>query len=87
MELCFDSLTNILKGKSKCFDRNTSEAINLIEFFISGQLFKELVECVHYLHELEPKLIIHRNLIHRLSALYRTRSHDWNKWQTIEKFI
>ncbi|CAG2173488.1 unnamed protein product [Oppiella nova] len=35
--------------------------MNLIEFFISCQIFKEILECVQYLHELNPP-VIHRDL-------------------------
>ncbi|CAG2172220.1 unnamed protein product [Oppiella nova] len=35
--------------------------MNLIEYFISCEIFKELLECVQYLHELNPQ-IIHRDL-------------------------
>ena len=61
MELCFDNLKNIIEEKSKCFERQSSEAMNSIEFYISCQLFKELLECVQYIHGLKPP-IIHRDL-------------------------
>ncbi|CAG2171692.1 unnamed protein product [Oppiella nova] len=35
--------------------------MNSIEFYISCQIFKEILECVQYLHELSPQ-IIHRDL-------------------------
>ena len=61
MELCSDNLKNIIAKKSECFERQSSEAMNSIEFYISCQLFKELLECVQYLHESIPQ-IIHRDL-------------------------
>ena len=61
MELCFDNLKNIIEEKPKCFERQSSEAMNSIEFYIWCQLFKELLECVQYIHGLKPK-IIHRDL-------------------------
>ena len=36
--------------------------MNSIEFFISCHLYKEVLECVRYLHELKPNPIIHRDL-------------------------
>ncbi|CAG2178499.1 unnamed protein product [Oppiella nova] len=35
--------------------------MNSIEFYISCHIFKEILECVQYLHELDPP-IIHRDL-------------------------
>ncbi|CAG2120595.1 unnamed protein product, partial [Medioppia subpectinata] len=62
MELCADSLRNILALKRRAFGRQTAaQAMNSVEFFISCQLFKELVECVQYLHSSKPA-VIHRNL-------------------------
>ena len=61
MELCSDNLNNIIEEKSKYFQRQSSEAMNSIEFYISCQLFKELLESVGYLHESNPP-IIHRDL-------------------------
>ena len=61
MELCSDNLKNIIEQKFKCFERQSSETMDLIEFFISCQLFKEILESVEYLHESNPP-IIHRDL-------------------------
>ena len=61
MELCSHNLKNIIEEKPKCFQRQSSKAMNSIEFYISCQLFKELLECVQYIHGLEPP-IIHRDL-------------------------
>ena len=57
MELCSDNLKNIIEEKPKCFERQSSEAMNSIEFFISCQLFRELLECVQYIHGLKPPII------------------------------
>ncbi|CAG2165816.1 unnamed protein product [Oppiella nova] len=61
MELCSDSLQNILRLKPQVFGRQPGESMNSIEFYISRQIFKEILECVQYLHELNPQ-IIHRDL-------------------------
>ena len=61
MELCSHNLKKVIEEKPKCFQRQSSEAMNSIEFYISCQLFKELLESVGYLHELNPP-IIHRDL-------------------------
>ena len=61
MEFCSHNLKTIIEEKPKCFERHSKEAINSIEFYISCQLFKELLECVQYIHGLKPP-IIHRDL-------------------------
>ena len=59
MELCSDNLMNIIKQKQSLFRRPKSEAMNSIEYFISCEIFKEILECVQYLHE---NNIMHRDL-------------------------
>ena len=61
MELCSDSLKTILQNKPQVFGRQLEEPMNSIEFYISCHIFKEILECVQYLHELNPQ-IIHRDL-------------------------
>ena len=61
MEFCSDNLNNIIEEKPKCFDRQSSETMNSKGFYISCQLFKELLESVGYLHESNSP-IIHRDL-------------------------
>ena len=59
--MCSDNLKNIIQQKSECFGRKPLESMNSIEYYISCQLFKEVLECVQYLNSLKPK-IIHRDL-------------------------
>ena len=61
MELCSDNLRNVINEKREYFKRQPNEAMNTIEYYISCQLFKEVLECVQYLHESNPK-IMHRDL-------------------------
>ena len=61
MELCSDNLQNIIQQKRELFGRRKRESMEPIEYFISCELFKELVECVQYLHESNPP-VIHRDL-------------------------
>ena len=62
MELCSDSLKNILRLKPQVFGRQSdTEAMNSTEYFISCHIFRELLECVQYLHDSNPS-IIHRDL-------------------------
>ncbi|CAG2106740.1 unnamed protein product [Medioppia subpectinata] len=56
------SLTSVLDLKGPAFGRRSAEeAMNLSEYYISCQLFKELLECIQYLHDLSPA-VIHRDL-------------------------
>ena len=59
MELCSDNLKNIIQQKKQFFRNNSSEPMKPIEYFISCQLFEEVIECVKYLHDSN---IMHRDL-------------------------
>ena len=59
MELCSDNLKNIIQQKQEFFRKEKSDPFEAIEYFISCQLFEEVVECVKYLHESN---IMHRDL-------------------------
>ena len=61
MELCSDNLKNILRLKRQVFAKKSEEAMNCVEYFISCHIFREILECVEYLHELNPP-VIHRDL-------------------------
>ena len=62
MELCFNTLREILIQKRNDFQRKDFQTMSLTEYYISCQIFKEILECVDYLHKLKPKPIIHRDL-------------------------
>ena len=59
MELCSDNLKNIIQQKQQFFRKETSDPLEAIEYFISCQLFEEVLECVRYLHDSN---IMHRDL-------------------------
>jgi serine/threonine protein kinase len=61
MELCSSTLKEVIFKKKQEFNRNGREAMNITEFYISNELFKEIVEGINYLHNLETP-IIHRDL-------------------------
>ncbi|CAG2100101.1 unnamed protein product [Medioppia subpectinata] len=62
MELCFGSLQTVLSLKGPVFGRHSAdEAMNSLEFLISCEIFKELLECIQCLHDLSPA-VIHRDL-------------------------
>ncbi|CAG2174599.1 unnamed protein product [Oppiella nova] len=61
MELCSHSLKNILELKAQVFERQSGDPMDCIEYFISCEIFRQILEAVQYLHELDPK-IIHRDL-------------------------
>ncbi|CAG2116301.1 unnamed protein product, partial [Medioppia subpectinata] len=62
MEYCPQSLRQVLADKRLAFGRQSAaEPMNAIEYYISCEIFKELLECVDYLHQRSPQ-IIHRDL-------------------------
>ncbi|CAG2180901.1 unnamed protein product [Oppiella nova] len=61
MEYCSQSLRNILQIKPRVFGRQLGDSMNSYEYFISCEIFRELLQCVQYSHELSPQ-IIHRDL-------------------------
>ncbi|CAG2100258.1 unnamed protein product [Medioppia subpectinata] len=61
MEYCSQSLRSILTDKPIVFGREPEDPIKVFEYFICCEIFKELLECVQYLHESCPP-VIHRDL-------------------------
>ena len=61
MEYCSHSLRHILKLKEQVFGKQPVEAMNPVERFITCHIYREILECVQYLHDLTPR-VIHRDL-------------------------
>ncbi|CAG2164730.1 unnamed protein product [Oppiella nova] len=61
MEFCSQNLKDILKDKPQVFDRQKNDPLGCVEYFISCEIFRQILESVQYLHELEPP-VIHRDL-------------------------
>ncbi|CAG2113136.1 unnamed protein product [Medioppia subpectinata] len=61
MEYCPQSLRSVLTDKRLAFGRQSAEPMNAFEYYMSCEIFKELLQCVQYLHERSPQ-IIHRDL-------------------------
>ncbi|XP_054166544.1 uncharacterized protein LOC128964011 [Oppia nitens] len=62
MEFVRYNLQNIIQKKGQVFDRQLGQPLEPIEYYMCCELFKEIVECVEYLHKLKPTPIIHRHL-------------------------
>ena len=62
MEYCCDNLKNILETKPSVFGgKPNEESMQSLEYYISCQLFIEILRCVQCIHELNPP-VIHRDL-------------------------
>jgi serine/threonine protein kinase len=61
MELCSYTLKEVISKKQTEFNRELHEVMNPTEYYISNELFKEILESINYLHKLNPP-IIHRDL-------------------------
>ena len=57
--MCDTNFSNILEIKPKVFQRKIKKPMNAFELYISCLLFKDIVECVSYLHYND---LIHRDL-------------------------
>ena len=62
MELCPGNFQTQLNNKPLVFREDSDNLMNCLEFFISCELFRELTECLNYLHSLTPLPVIHRDL-------------------------
>ncbi|CAG2101138.1 unnamed protein product [Medioppia subpectinata] len=61
MEFCPQSLKSLLTDKAIVFKKQPEEQMKVFDYFISCEIFKQILECVQYLHELKPP-VIHRDL-------------------------
>ncbi|XP_054162121.1 uncharacterized protein LOC128960075 [Oppia nitens] len=57
MEYCSTTLADLLQMRSNIFNRSSDQTMDSLEFYMSCELFKEVLECVHYIQ--------HENIIHR----------------------
>ncbi|CAG2115754.1 unnamed protein product [Medioppia subpectinata] len=77
MEYCPQSLRSVLAAKALAFGRQLAEPMNLFEYFIAYKIFKQILESVQYLHELDPP-VIHRDLKPDNILITNTLSGDNN---------
>ncbi|XP_054158787.1 uncharacterized protein LOC128957096 [Oppia nitens] len=61
MEYCIMSLKVAIKLKAQVFNRQLDEPMDCMEYFITCEILREVLECVRYLHELKPP-VIHRDI-------------------------
>ena len=61
MELCSDNLKNIIEKKPGFFVRTVNDVMSHFEYYLTCIIFKQIIECVDFLHNLKPA-VIHRDL-------------------------
>ncbi|CAG2102353.1 unnamed protein product [Medioppia subpectinata] len=61
MEYCPQTLGSVLRDKRQVFGRQSTKPMNIYEYFICCEIFRELLICVRYLHDQDPQFI-HRDL-------------------------
>ncbi|XP_054158377.1 uncharacterized protein LOC128956687 [Oppia nitens] len=62
MEYCSLSLKKVIQLKAPVFSRQPdSELMTCMEYYLSCEILRELLDCVRYLHELQPP-VLHRDL-------------------------
>jgi hypothetical protein len=59
MELCLMTLRDVMKRLENELNQNPNEVMTPLGYYISSELFKEILESVDYLHKLK---VIHRDL-------------------------
>ena len=61
MECCQGNLRSLINFKPFLFDREETDPLDALEYYINCKIFEDLLNCVHYLHESNPP-VIHRDL-------------------------
>ncbi|CAG2171755.1 unnamed protein product, partial [Oppiella nova] len=61
MEYCHENLKNMLDIRHAAFNREQSELMSTIEYYMFSQLFLELIEAVNYLNKMNLA-VIHRDI-------------------------
>ncbi|CAG2100076.1 unnamed protein product [Medioppia subpectinata] len=61
MEFCSQNLESVLKDKPIVFGRQPDKTMNIIEYFVSCEMFYDLLQGIQYLHNQNPP-VIHRDI-------------------------
>lgn len=57
MEYCPDNLESLIKQKANAFNREPNQPMSSLEFFITCELFKDIAECLQYLHTFQKSYL------------------------------
>ena len=61
MELCYFSLREGLKRMKSFFNIKNNQLLTPLPYYVSSELLIEILECMQYLHTLEPP-VLHRDI-------------------------
>ena len=61
LELCQNNLNEIIEQMPQFVKKFQSTDTDLLKYFICNEIFKDILNCVNYLHQLQPP-IIHRDI-------------------------
>ena len=65
MDYSENTLNDIIQVKPVAFEREPGQPMSSLELFCSLEMFKELVECVQYLHSYEKSFVTEFDMLRK----------------------